>query len=334
MNPRFLRTSVAILPTKCNLCPRSCGVDRTRGERGVCGAGEHIRLARAALHRWEEPPISAGAGSGAVFFSYCPLHCVYCQNYEIACGDHGIDITPDRLRDIYGELRAQGACNINLVTPSHYWPLIEPTIRAAKNQGFELPFVCNTSGFESVQTIQDMQGFIDIYLTDFKYVADSEDAVGYPCTSLSSNAARRYSHAPQYATCALRALETMVNQVGDPCFDEWTDSQGHTSAHLHSGVVVRHLLLPDRLDESKSIISMLWHRFGSHVLYSVMNQYTPVRSVPSMPELNHTTSDDAYNNLLDYMDSLGMEDYYWQQGGTAQESFIPAFDCTGVLPKG
>lgn len=304
------------LPTSCSLCPRSCKVDRAAGQRGICGADDTLRIARAALHEWEEPPISVGAGSGAVFFSNCPMRCIYCQNAEIACGAHGTQIPPERLPQIYRELEAQGAANINLVTPTHYLPFVVDSLEQVKRDGFDLPIICNTSGYETVDTVKALHGLVDVYLTDFKYWKGSE-----------SDAAAKYSRTPEYFQVADAALKAMLDSVGGPCFDCW-----HGEDRLISGIVMRHLILPGRLEDSERLIAYLWAEYGESILYSVMNQYTPLRSFEQAPELNQRVDDAEYEKLLDYMDSLGMTDYFWQEGGAAEESFIPAFDSTGVLP--
>lgn len=304
------------LPTSCRLCPRACGADRASGERGLCGADDTLRIARAALHEWEEPPISVGAGSGAVFFSNCPMRCIYCQNAEIACGAHGTQVPPERLSQIYRELRDQGAANINLVTPTHYLPFVMDSLVQVKREGFDLPIICNTSGFETVETIRALDGLVDIYLTDFKYWRTGE-----------SDAALKYSRAADYFRVADAALRTMLESVGQPRFDNWNGED-----RLVSGVVMRHLILPGRLRDSMRLIAYLWGEYGESILYSVMNQYTPLRTFGQAPELNNRVDDAEYEQLLDYMDTLGMADYFWQEGGAAEESFIPAFDSTGVLP--
>ena len=304
------------LPTNCRLCPRRCGANRAAGERGICGADDGLYLARAALHEWEEPPISAGAGSGAVFFSNCPLRCLYCQNEQIACGTHGTQINVDRLTSIYFELEAQGAANINLVTPGHYLPFVIDSLAVAKKRGLDLPILVNTSGYEEAESIRALHGLANIYLTDFKYWKSSE-----------SDAAVRYSKAPDYFEVASKALQAMHASVGNPVFDSWEGQD-----RLIKGVVLRHLILPGRLQDSKRILSYLWAEYGNSLLYSVMNQYVPLRRFEDAPELNKRVSDEEYDRLLDYLDGLGMVDYFWQEGGAAEESFIPAFDSTGVLP--
>ncbi|MBQ9021936.1 MAG: radical SAM protein [Eggerthellaceae bacterium] len=300
-----------IIPEECELCPRRCRAKRAQGRKGLCGANDSLQVARAALHEWEEPPLSAKAGSGAVFFSHCPLKCVYCQNASIAHDGFGEVISAERLSEIYLELQEQEAANINLVTASHYLPWVLYSLERAKQHGLVLPIVWNTSGYECLESIDALDGFVDIYLSDFKYAPHAV-----------SDAAQRYSQAPDYFDVATQALDAMVKQIGAPVFD--------AEGSLKRGVVVRHLLLPKRLDDSKYVIDYLWQRYGNTVLYSVMNQYTPMAEFEKHPELNQVPRDEDYEELLDYMDELGMEDYFWQEGGAQTESFIPPFDSTGV----
>ena len=216
----------------CQLCPRACGVDRAAGERGACGAQGELVVARAALHMWEEPPISGSRGSGTVFFSNCPLRCVYCQNQVIADGRAGVPVTVDEMADMCLDLQQQGALNVNFVTPTHYSPHIRAAVSRARARGLALPVVWNTSGYETVQAVRDNVGTVDVYLTDFKYC--------------SSSLARRYSAASDYPEVAMAALEEMVRCVGGPDGDE-VDGQ----PRLTGGVVVRHLMLPGALEDSK-----------------------------------------------------------------------------------
>ena len=313
--------------SSCDLCPRACGVDRSSGARGVCGADGRLRIARAALHFWEEPPISGTHGSGTVFFSWCPLRCTYCQNAVIADGEAGAEISVERLAEIYLELQAKGALNINLVTPTHYAPHARVALDLARAQGMDLPIVWNTSGYETVRSIRENQGYADVYLADFKYA--------------SRKLAARYSKAPDYPQIALDAIAAMVDEVGSPCFDEYEGDERMTR-----GVVVRHLMLPGALEDSMRVVRTVWERFGNSVLLSVMNQYTPVladrandgdafarRELKRCPELSRRVPDGDYERLLDFADSLGIDDYFWQEGGAAEESFIPAFDLEGVMSE-
>lgn len=283
-------------------------------------------VARAALHFWEEPPLSGSRGSGAVFFTYCSLRCAYCQNAVIAAGDAGIPVTVERLADICCELEAQGALNINCVTPTHYALQVREAILVARERGLSVPIVWNTSGYERVEAVQALSDTVDVYLTDFKY-ADAQ-------------LARVYSHAPDYPDVALAAIDAMLECTGEAEFDE-VDGQ----PRLVRGVVVRHLLLPGALEQSKEALRLLHERFGDAVLYSIMNQYTPVislraevgdtaatRMLEACPQLGSVVPASEYEQLLDYADELGMEDYFWQEGPAAEESFVPAWDGTGVQP--
>ena len=259
--------------------------------------------------------LSGERGSGAVFFAHCPVRCVYCQNAVIAAGEAGVPVTVERLADICLELSAKGALNVNFVTPTHYSLQVRDAVQLARERGLVLPIVWNTSGYERVETVRALAGTVDVYLDDFKYA----DAA----------LARRYSHAADYPEVALAALDEMVEQVGKPAFDE-VDGQ----PRMTRGVVVRHLLLPGALAQSCQVLRLLFERYGDEVLYSIMNQYTPViadsPAAERFPELCSRVPDEDYEALLDFADSLGMEDYFWQEGPAALESFIPAWDLEGV----
>jgi putative pyruvate formate lyase activating enzyme len=299
-----------MLPSSCTLCPRRCQANRAAGQRGICGADDTLKVARAALHHWEEPPISGTNGSGTVFFSSCPLHCVYCQNEPISSGRVGKVISTERLAQIFLELQEQQAHNINLVTPTHYVPQIIEAIATARTSGLILPIVYNTSGYETVETIELLAGTIDIYLTDYKYA--------------SPELAARYSNAPDYPEIALKALRAMVEQVG-----EYNDPETTPVHLLKSGVIVRHLLLPTHLEDSKAALNIVYNAVANKVCYSLMNQYTPINPAP-FPELQQTVSERDYDALIDYALDLGIIHSFMQEGGTAEESFIPAFDLKGV----
>ena len=302
------RVKMDELLKNCMLCPRNCGVDRTGGRRGVCGAGEHVKAARAALHFWEEPCISGDRGSGTVFFSYCGLQCVYCQNRAISRGKAGKEISAERLAEIFLELQHKGAHNINLVTPTHYIPQIAAAVEQAKKQGLLLPIVYNTSGYEKAESIALLRGVIDIYLTDFKYMDEG----------LSG----RYSGAPDYAKWAKKALKEMAEQAGEAVFDG--------DGMMQKGVIVRHLLLPGCLSDSKNVVRYLFETYGNRIFYSLMNQYTPIDGSDSYPELRRRVMDEEYEALIDFAVDLGVENGFMQQGGTAEESFIPPFDNEGI----
>ena len=298
--------------SNCTICPRDCRADRENGRRGFCGvAGNNIKCARAALHLWEEPCISGNTGSGAVFFSDCPLRCVYCQNRDIAGADRGLEITEARLAEIFLELAQQGAANINLVTPTHYTREILRAVLRAREQGLTLPMVYNCSGYEKVSTLKMLEGIVDIYLTDFKY--------------MDTEAAKAYSRAPDYPEVAKAALAEMVRQTGAAVFDE--------EGMMKRGVIVRHLLLPNHLKNAKGVVKYVYETYGDRVYLSLMNQYTPLPGMEAYPELNRRVTKREYDRLLDYALSLGVENAFIQEGETAKESFIPAFDCRGVLPE-
>ncbi|PHV72072.1 radical SAM protein [Sporanaerobium hydrogeniformans] len=292
----------------CKLCPRGCGVNRLEGQRGFCGAGDKVKLARAALHHWEEPCLSGERGSGAVFFSYCTLGCVYCQNYEISKEGKGKEVDYKALATIFLNLQEQGAHNINLVTPTHYVPQIKEALYLAKDKGLRLPIVYNTSGYETKETLSMLRGLIDIYLPDFKY--------------FKAEYANKYSHAPHYVSFVKEAIEEMLNQVGKPCFD--------AEGLMLKGVIVRHLLLPGLLFDSKKIVTYLYTTYGSSLYMSLMNQYTPLKNVEKYKELNRPLNPVHYDFIIEYALELGVEKGFIQEGETALESFIPPFNEEGI----
>ena len=305
-----LRGSRAGSPySACSLCPRQCGVNREEGERGVCGASNVLRLGRAALHWWEEPCLVGDKGSGAVFFSHCPLQCVYCQNKELVSGS-GIQIGLQQFKKVLLRLQnEEHAANINLVTPTHYAPSIAVTLNELRDSGaLNIPVVYNTSSFDSLEALRLMKGAVDVYLADFKYASALE--------------AGKLSHASRYPEIALAAIEEMVAQV--PVWEE--DDEGL----LLKGVIVRHLVLPGRVEESKRALAVLHERFGDTVRLSIMSQYTPLASGLERYGLAGWVTEEEYEEVLDYADSLGIEDYFWQQGDAAQESFVPDFNGEGV----
>lgn len=294
--------------SNCTLCPRNCGVDRNSGQVGYCGMPAEVYAARAALHMWEEPCLVGETGSGTVFFSGCNMKCVFCQNHDIALGERGKPIPLSRLSEIFLELQQKGATNINLVTPTHYIPLIRQAIIDAKNQGLFLPIVYNTGGYEKPQSLRLLDGLVDIYLPDFKYY--------------SSELSTRYSKAADYYTCACAALAEMYRQTGPCSFDD--------RGILRRGIIVRHLLLPGQVKDSKKILHYLHDTYGNNIWISIMNQYTPLEHVSHIPELNRRVTDNEYERLIDYAIRLGIENAFIQEGETAEESFIPSFNLEGV----
>ena len=292
----------------CTICPRTCHVNRLAGETGYCRTGADIVLARAALHMWEEPCISGERGSGTVFFSGCSLGCVYCQNEKIAKNHIGKEVTIDRLVEIFYELREQGAANINLVTPTHMLHAVIRSIQTAKRQGFDLPFVYNCGGYEKPESIRLLAGLVDVYLTDFKYY-DNALAI-------------RYSNAPDYFTYASESLKEMVRQTGNAVFNE--------EGMMTKGVIVRHLILPGCIEDSKQIVKYLYDTYKDQIYISLMNQYTPLPHVAAFPEINKKVTEAEYDEVVDYAIDHGVEKGFIQEGETATESFIPDFDITGV----
>ena len=294
----------------CNQCPRKCNKERREGDTasyGYCQVSVRPKVARAALHFWEEPCISGEEGSGTVFFSGCNLRCVYCQNVEIAAGVRGKEISVERLAEIFLELQEKGANNINLVTPSHYYMQIKEALLLVKEK-LHIPVIANTSSYESVEVLREMEGLIDIYLADYKYA--------------SRELAAKYSHAADYPQVAAEALKEMFRQVGEPEFDE--------RGMMKKGMIIRHLLLPGCLEDSKAVLHFLYDTFGDSVFISIMNQYTPLSHVEEYPELNRRVTEEEYEEIVDYAIELGIENGFIQEGETAEESFIPAFDGEGV----
>ncbi|MCR4831929.1 MAG: radical SAM protein [Pseudobutyrivibrio sp.] len=288
----------------CMLCPRGCGVDRTE-HIGVCSVHQKVMIARAALHFWEEPCISGENGSGAVFFSGCPLHCVFCQNEEISHGKVGREITVEELSEIYLDLQSQGANNINLVTGTHYIPAIVDSVKMARKNGLVIPIIYNTSGYETVESLKLLDGIVNAYLPDFKY--------------WDSDLADKYSRAPQYPDIAKAAIDEMVRQCPDLVFNE--------DGFIQSGVIVRQLLLPGHVKDSKAIIRYLHEKYNDRIYISLMSQYTPMPQIKdNYPELNRRVTKREYQSVVDYAIDLGIENAFIQDRIVAKESFIPEFD--------
>lgn len=334
----------------CVLCPRECHVNRMQGAKGVCAMDATIRVARAALHYWEEPCISGTNGSGAVFFSGCAMHCVFCQNEPIAQGESGIAISRERLAEIFLELQEQKANNINLVTPGQYVPDIIVAVEEARRQGLHIPIVYNTSAYEKVDTLKMLEGIVDIYLPDFKY--------------MDMQTAGKYSHAPDYPSVAKDAIAEMVRQQPHPEFMWETLEQGaaksieegekentgkivtdtkarrseptedEEGAIMRRGVIVRQLLLPGKVKEAQKIVTYLHEHYGNQIYLSMMSQYTPLPHADRFPELARRVSKREYNDYIDEAIRIGVEQAFIQEGDVAEESFIPDFlSGEGVLHK-
>lgn len=287
----------------CTLCPRRCHTDRTENKFGVCAMGDKPYVALADLHFWEEPCISGISGSGAVFFSGCNLSCVYCQNKDISHMKCGYEVDLERLCEIYFELKEKGAENINLVTATHFLPHIISSVKRAKENGINLPFVYNTSGYETEESIERLSEVIDIFLPDFKYFR-AEDS-------------KRYSHCSDYPEVAFKAIKKMVEKKGRCVFD---------GDKIKKGVIIRHLLLPGKLIASKMAIKLLYEEFGESVYYSLMSQYTPNGCLENYPEIDRSVFEYEYRSLVRYCEGLGIKNAYIQDLSSAKESFIPSFN--------
>lgn len=295
------------LLNRCELCPRRCKVNRNKGEIGYCGASDKIRIGGYHLHMWEEPVITGDKGSGTIFFSYCNLRCVYCQNYDISFNCSGEDISIDRLTAIMLELQEMGAANINLVTPTHYIPQIRRAIISAKEKGLFIPIVYNTSGYERVESLKLLEGLIDIYLPDFKYY---------------DNRLGKYSNVKDYFDITRCALKEMYRQVGELKYNK--------EGLLEKGVIVRHLVLPNNYADSKKIIKYLYDEYRDNIILSIMNQYTIVRRT-DYEELNSLVDNNEYDNIIDYAYDLGVRNCFIQDGSSQSESFIPRFEGDKII---
>ena len=290
----------------CRLCPRGCGVDRTAGQRGFCGMGAKLTAARAALHFWEEPPISGQRGSGAVFFSGCSLGCGFCQNTAISHGRFGAEITSRRLREIFEDLIRQGAHNINLVTPTHFLPAILPALE----EPLAVPVVYNCGGYESAETLRALEGKVDIYLPDLKF-AEAELAA-------------RVSRAPDYFEVACAAIDEMLRQVGPPEYGP--------DGMLKKGVVIRHLVLPGQVQNSLKVLDYVAEHFSpGSVLLSLMAQYVPAGPLGHTPPFDRAVTPEEYDAVVSWLHMLGLEDGFLQELSAATDEYLPDFSLEGVL---
>lgn len=286
---------------KCNICPRCCNVNRNNNELGFCKCNNEIKIANYSLHMWEEPCISGEVGSGTVFFSYCNLQCIYCQNYEISTLHKGKVVSINELVDIFLELQDRGALNINLVTPTHYVPFIKDAIIIAKDKGLNIPIVYNTSSYEKVDSLKTLEGLIDVYLPDLKYY---DNKLGI-----------KYSKCNNYFSYATSAIDEMYRQVGKVRI---------VDGIIKKGVIVRHLVLPGHIEDSKKIIKYLYEKYGDNIYISIMNQFTPVNKV-NYSNLNRTLTKKEYDEVINYAYDLGVRNAFIQEGETCVESFIPKF---------
>lgn len=294
---------------QCRLCPRECNVNRLKGEVGYCDASEKLMVSRAALHFWEEPCVSGENGSGTVFFSNCNLKCVFCQNHCISQENLGVEISIERLSEIFLELEGNGANNINLVTPTHYVPQIIEALKLSKANGLKIPILYNSNGYDSLDTLKALDGYIDVYLPDLKYY--------------NSKYSLKYSMAKDYFEKASIAIEEMYRQVGKPVFDE--------NGIIKKGIIIRHLMLPGLLFDSKKILDYIHKTFGNNVYISLMNQYTPMFKASNYPEINRKLNEKHYDSIIDYALDLGIKNAFIQESESSSEEFVPDFKSfTGI----
>ena len=291
----------------CKLCPRNCGIDRFY-QIGFCGASDKVKIALVSLHQWEEPCLIGANGAGTVFFSNCNLRCCFCQNHQISQSGHGIEVDIDRLAEIFIEQQKRGAATIDLVTPTHYVPQIIAALKIAKSNGLVIPIVYNSNGYENVETVELLKGYVDIFLPDLKYFYD-ETAI-------------KYSSAPGYFKAASKAISKMFELVGNIEFDD--------SGLMRRGVIIRHLILPNHRHESMRIVDWLYNNFGDAIYISLMNQYTPMFKAVQFKELNRRLTTFEYDSVVNYALELGVKNYYIQVGKTASEQFVPNFDLSGI----
>jgi putative pyruvate formate lyase activating enzyme len=293
---------------KCKLCPRNCEVDRLNGELGFCKAGKNIKVARVSLHHWEEPCISGKNGSGTIFFSNCNLRCIFCQNHKISAEGIGREISVSRLSEIFLEQQEKGAHNINLVTPTHYVPQIIQALDLSKAKGLSIPILYNTNGYETIETIQSLKNYIDVYLPDIKYYDDKY--------------ALRYSNAPKYFHNTSSIVKEMFSQVGDVELDK--------DGLIKKGIIIRHLMLPGLLFDSKKIVDYIYNTFGDSIYISIMNQYTPMYKAKDFTEINKSLNPKHYDALITYCLELGITNAFIQEEGTNSQIFVPDFDLRGI----
>lgn len=292
----------------CNVCPRNCGIDRNSEKVGFCKSGVTVKVAKAYGHMWEEPCVSGTKGSGTVFFSNCNLRCVFCQNHDISQSSIGKEISVERLSEIFLEQQAKGYHNINLVNPTHYVPQIIAALDMAKKSGLTIPVVYNSNGYENIESIKALNGYIDVYIPDLKYFNDKY--------------AIKYSSAPNYFNIASKVIGEMVAQVGTPVFNE--------DDIMIKGVIIRHLMLPGLLFDSKKVVDYIYKTFGDSVYLSLMNQYTPMFKATEYAEINRPLNPDHYDSLIDYCVDLGYKSAFIQESGTSSTVYVPDFNLQGI----
>lgn len=290
----------------CKLCPRNCNVDRNI-KNGYCNANNTVKVAKAFLHKWEEPSVSGENGSGTVFFSNCNLRCVFCQNYKISHECFGVEVTPKELAEVFLNLQKKGAHNINLVTPSHYLLQIKESLLIAKDLGLTIPIVYNSNGYENVDALKELEGLIDVYLPDIKYYSDKYSI--------------KYSNAPNYFSVATKAVLEMFRQVEEPVFEDGL---------IKRGLMIRHMMLPGLLFDSKKIVDWVSDNLPRGVYFNIMCQYTPMYRACEFPEINKKINPLHYEALINYALSKGLENGYFQDYDSATEEYVPDFDLEGI----
>ena len=293
---------------KCNICPHNCGIDRENNKIGRCKGTDKAKLALSSLHLFEEPCISGENGSGTVFFSNCNMNCVYCQNYEISSEGFGVEVSTERLAEIFINQQNKNAHNINLVSPTIYAMQIREAIILAKQKGLKIPIIYNTSGYEKVETIKQLEGYIDAYLPDFKYA--------------SNELGEKYSNVKGYYDYCLPAIKEMYKQVGAPKLDE--------NGIIQKGIIIRHLILPNNVENTKKVLKTIKENFPNDIYISLMAQYFPAGKAKNIHELNRKISEQEYKEIEDYLYELELENGYMQELGEHEEEYVPKFDLSGV----
>ena len=291
---------------KCEICPHKCKVNRALGNRGRCRCNDKIKIALASIHNYEEPCISGKNGSGTIFFSNCNLKCIYCQNYEISQLDKGKEITIDHLAEIFINQQNKNVNNINLVTPTMYVPQIIEAIKIARNNGLKIPIIYNSNGYENVETIKMLDGYIDVYLPDLKYY--------------SNEIAKKYSKIDNYFSNAVNAIKEMQKQVGNPIFNE--------DGIIQKGVIIRHLILPNHILNTKKILKYIKENFDENTYISVMAQYFPTYKAKVDDKINRKISKKEYKEVEEYLYLLNLKNGYIQELGEHEEEYVPNFDLT------
>ena len=289
---------------KCNLCPHNCGVNRNKGQIGRCRANDKVKIALYSTHNYEEPCISGKHGSGTVFFSNCNLNCIYCQNYEISQLGKGKEITIDKLSEIFLIQQQNKVENINLVTPTSYVPQIIEAIKKARNKGLKIPIIYNTNSYENVETIKMLEGYIDVYLPDLKYA--------------QNNLGKKYSNINNYFEVATKSIKEMVKQVGVPTFNK--------KGIIQKGVIIRHLVLPNNIENSKKVLKWIKQNMPEEIFVSVMAQYFPTYKAKSDNNLNRKLTKEEWTEIIQYIEELGFENGFLQELREHEEEYVPKWE--------